>query len=332
MEPDPITAPYVVEVFERATQQSVRSVARWVASLPAAARGGRPLEYRVVRRTLMSAVYAARPYHGDDDPLALPVGRWPALVDDATWLAVQARIQRHQRLPAQASGVYVLSGLVCCPIDGARMSGWHQLGPDRRAYRCSNTILKRCRYVTPCRMVEGPVLAEVTALLETVAVNDPELRAELQRAWQALGQPAGGDGVRSRVQALEHEVERARKRRAHATLLLLDGTLDRAAYNEAVQAVQADFDRAEAELVRLRGIKVEPELPPLVDVLRAAGGWAEALRTADNASRREVLALLIEHVIPERVGYGKYEVSITWSPLGQAIRRLSKAAAPGTAA
>ena len=134
------------------------------------------------------------------------------------------------------------------------------------------------------------------------------------------------------MQALEREVERARKRRANATILLLDGTLDRAAYNEAVQTVQVDFDRAEAELARLRGVRVEPELPPLADVLRAAGGWAEALRAADNPARRDVLALLIERVIPVRVGYGKYDVTIAWSPLGQALRQLSGAVMPGAAA
>ena len=42
LEQDPVTAPYVVETFERATRESVRSVARWVTRLPTAARGGRP--------------------------------------------------------------------------------------------------------------------------------------------------------------------------------------------------------------------------------------------------------------------------------------------------
>ena len=68
-----------------------------------------------------------------------------------------------------------------------------------------------------------------------------------------------------------------------------------------------------------------PSLPPLADVLRNAGGWGEILAGADIEAQRNILADLVERVVPERVGYGKYEARIEWTPLGKALRRLSEA-------
>ena len=68
--------------------------------------------------------------------------------------------------------------------------------------------------------------------------------------------------------------------------------------------------------------KRRPSLPPLANVLRNAGGWGEILAGADIEAQRNVLADLVERVIPERVGYGKYEARIEWTPLGKALRQL----------
>jgi hypothetical protein len=40
-----------------------------------------------------------------------------------------------------------------------------------------------------------------------------------------------------------------------------------------------------------------------------------------------VLALLIERVVPERVGRGRYRATITWTSLGDALRQLTDATA-----
>jgi hypothetical protein len=39
--------------------------------------------------SLDGALYVARPDKGVSDVLSRPVGNWPALVDDQTWLSVQ---------------------------------------------------------------------------------------------------------------------------------------------------------------------------------------------------------------------------------------------------
>jgi hypothetical protein len=40
------------------------------------------------------------------------------------------------------------------------------------------------------------------------------------------------------------------------------------------------------------------------------------------AAQREVLAALIERVVPMRVGRGQYEVEVSWTPLGEGLRAV----------
>jgi hypothetical protein len=44
------------------------------------------------------------------------------------------------------------------------------------------------------------------------------------------------------------------------------------------------------------------------------------MRDGEVAAQREVLAALIERVVPVRVGRGKYGAAIAWTPLGEALR------------
>ena len=87
--------------------------------------------------------------------------------------------------------------------------------------------------------------------------------------------------------------------------------------------VRADLDAARTELARLRDLSPAPSLPPLDVVLRDVGGWREALLGADIPGQREVPGALIDHVVPERTGYGRYTAHVAWSPLGEALKRLA---------
>jgi hypothetical protein len=50
------------------------------------------------------------------------------------------------------------------------------------------------------------------------------------------------------------------------------------------------------------------------------------MRTGEIAAQREVLATLIERVEPVRVGHGKYDVEIVWTPLGDGLRAATESA------
>jgi hypothetical protein len=64
--------------------------------------------------------------------------------------------------------------------------------------------------------------------------------------------------------------------------------------------------------------------PDVVANGQAAEVRAVAAGTAgfDIPARHNLLPDLVERLIPERTGYGKYDVEITWTPLGRALGQL----------
>src|SRR5215213_9929506 len=114
LEPDPIQMPWVQEAFHRAANgESLLAVYRWIRWLPVEARGSRAMPYQAVRKLLASPLYVARPLHGEADVLARPAARWPALVDDATWLRVRERVAQHGECRGK------LAGAICLPVSYA---------------------------------------------------------------------------------------------------------------------------------------------------------------------------------------------------------------------
>lgn len=69
----------------------------------------------------------------------------------------------------------------------------------------------------------------------------------------------------------------------------------------------------------------------MAEVLREAGGWHAVFNNGDLTAQQAVLNRLIEHAVPRRVGWGKYEVDITCTPLGQALGRLARSGSASAA-
>jgi DNA invertase Pin-like site-specific DNA recombinase len=337
LEVDPVTAPYVREAYDRlARGDSMRSITRWLASLPDEARGGLTMGFAVVRRILTKYVYISRFGYKQagiidvDEVLRLPTQRWPAIIDDETWARALRQLALHRRVPKQASKRYLMSGMLRCSACGSRMSGWSS--GRRPVYRCNPAGFewdvvtpKRCSVTAPMDVVDPFVLAQMTALLEVVASHDAKMRAALRREWEHLRQPVKAGDAQRRAQHLEQVVERAKQRMTRAAEMFVDGNLDRTGYDGLCQKARADIEGADAELARLGEINADPTLPPLDEVLKDAGGWATPLRGADVPAQREVAATLIDHLEPRRVGYGRYEVSIVWTPLGEALEKMAAA-------
>jgi recombinase-like zinc beta ribbon protein/recombinase/resolvase-like protein len=317
LEPDPDTAPFVAEAFSRAAAgASVRAVVAWLGKLPSASRGGRTLTYAVVRKLLSSPVYLG---YLSDDP-TVPRGRWPSIVEENTWLRVQEGIARHTRLPRQATGRYLLSGMLRCPRCSARMSGWLRKSRPPN-YRCNGYLRgaaapdAHCVTVVPAPALDAAVLAEVSKLIERL-VADVAFVADLRRAWGRLNRPAGDNA--SRLRSLQREAARLRGRLTRAAEMFVDGQLDRKGHDGLRSKAETDLDDIAAELERLAGTpRTAAPLPSLDTVLAQLEGWSRALAGADVSARRDVLTPLVEHVTPVRTGYGHYEVALTWTPLGE---------------
>jgi DNA invertase Pin-like site-specific DNA recombinase len=324
---DPAAQPHVTDAFSRAAAgNSTRSIAERLSGLSDEERGG----YRVTRRTVQDAlrnpIYAGRrtalpvAVVGEGfDVLAQPRTRWPAIVSDDTWRVVQNRLDG--RKVSKASGRYLLTGLLRCSVCGGPMHG-ETLPKASQAprYRCGGDDRTHCHQTALASAVERLVLDQVGAVIDSL-VSNPRVQTGIQRAWQAR-QAAEAPDTTKRVQLLESQLQRARERIRRGTELLVDGTIERQAYDDLVAKARIDSENAEKELAETR-LERQPSrttLPPLEHVLGAAGNWTAVLQGIDIEAQREVLAVLVERVVPIRERPGVYRVDITWTPLGEALR------------
>jgi len=330
LEADPVEMPWVQETFRRAaTGETIQAVYRWIRLLPSDARGGRAMPYQAVRKLMASPIYIARPLHGNSDVLARPPARWPALVDDATWQRIREHVAQHRHVPRQASRRYLLAGFLRCHACGARMHGHMRHGVPR--YRCTAARLGAEARIRACycelrgEPLETMVREQIASVVDVAVTNVPELRAALDRAWAVLRTPATlQDELQERQrQHLLRAVEQARARLTKAAVLFADGDIDKPGYELLRDKARLDLDAATEALDRLQVVEPGIALPPLETVLAAAEGWGAAMREGDVAARREVLAALIDRVVPVRVGRGQYDVEVSWTPLGEGLRAVA---------
>src|SRR5215207_8766348 len=254
----------------------------------------------------------------------LPSSRFLSTIETALLLLVRPSADEIRRRPRQASQQNLLTGLLRCPVCGCRMGG--KARKDRsRSYRCcgvnlgANAPVPGCAITALANQVEQAVLAEVLPLIERAVSSVPELRQALERAWAALREPASlQDALQERRRRqLVREAEQARARLTKAAVLFADGDMDKPGYELLRDKARVDLGAATAELSRLQVVEPSVALPPLETVLAAAEGWRAAMQVGDIAAQREVLAALVERVVPMRVGRGRYEVQMVWTLLAE---------------
>lgn len=335
----PDEAPYVREMWtRRANGESGNRLQQWAARLPDAARGGRDLSRQAIRVQFRSPVYIAR--FDDDRP-----GRWEPLIDIDTWNAVQRRSELDTRLPAQASGVYPLTGMIRCFNCGGRMAGrlssqrWAGNHQRIREYTCQSSTYgarsgpsialasdQPCRKVIPAHRIEPVVLDTVSEMLERLA--DPGVHARARRAHDARARRQQPDDVGRQIGLLERTLSETRRAIAASSSKFSLGELDRRVYEITRDELMSELERAESELARLRGRPRQSKVAPLPALLAGVAGWAGALRDGAPDAVRDALAVLIETIRPDRVGFGRYEASFTFTPTGRALLEAAVDVAP----
>ena len=328
--PDDATAPYVREAFAKVAsgEMTPRALASWVARLPPAAlgevigeRGARQMHPRAVRLVLRAPVYVARFDDGG-------TGRWEPLIDVATWDAVQARLAARARMPGPHGGQFLLTGFLRCPKCGSRMGGWTK--GDQRRYRCSSFVqpdggraVRECSTSLTAAPLDQQVIERVTRVLAPLAGSDANLTRALARLWERMRRPndqAARQHQRT-VVAAQKSVEDARRRIANATRLLVDGTIDKGAYDALAEEEQRRLALAEETLASAQAPNTTlAALPSLDVVLAALGGWQEVLATGETPAQRDLLTALIVKVEPVRLAHGRWRADIAWTaPLGQTL-------------
>ena len=236
-------------------------------------------------------------------------------------------------MPRQASGACLLSGMLRCPRCEGRVSG---AGSRRGVHRygCKAILSlgaaatdQACTFTVNAPTIDAAVLAEVGPLVEAATGDSAALSAALRRAWHTLRSNRGTGERELRIQHLEQVGARARDRLKRAALLFVDEQLDKAGYDLARAEAEHDIEVAEQELRRLRVDRPPTQLPPLETITRAAGGWRKLLETGATPGRGAVLAVLIETIVPEHVGWNAWRAHIAWTPAGEALRSLAAVAA-----
>lgn len=349
LEPDPISAPAAREAFERlAAGQGLRSVGRWLASLPEDIRrgagGGNRGAGRAFGTFAMHCMVRSPTYAGWTPPDAEGVthqGRWEPLVPFEVWQQAQDALDRHQRLPAQASKRHLLTGMAFCPQCGGRMCGNAKVSRGRQGrYVCigadsgATAADLNCQFSVIAGQVEAAVLEAAATAVAPLDRPTPAERRALERAWDKVRRPArqAAEGRAGALRRAEDRRDAARREMAAAAVALVRGQMDQTGYGLAKQVFERDLASAETELGRLRqeataageADGAAQELPPLAEVLREASGWGTILKGTDTGAAREVLALLVRRVVPVRIGRGTYETKIEeWTPLGAALAALA---------
>jgi site-specific DNA recombinase len=327
----------------RADGKSLTDISRHAADLPTEERGGRTLDYSAIRDMLKAPVYAARPDDGADDVLARPIGNWPPLVDDEMWAAVQAMGDQRRRVPSQASGRYLLTGLLRCWRCTHRMTGRRFLpkasrergtGRYRSSYRCIAHMRGArggsavCLGEAPGATVERLVLERIERLLGDV--TDPDVLAlfEEQQRRAARDESANVGGVAARLGKETARIKEQRQRLKEAAGYLGDGVMGPADYKIVREETLAEIAAAERAIAELKGGRSHEQPVALAVLVERARDWSDALRKAEDvAAARMALGQMIEMVVPVPEGgrwSRQWRVEIAWRPIMQQIVALSE--------
>jgi DNA invertase Pin-like site-specific DNA recombinase len=350
------TADAAREMWTRyAGGEALEPVLRWIAALPDAARGGRRLMGSGVRTLLRSPVYIGRiggPHdikacveQGEScEALERPRGRWAALVDDTTWLRAHEQYRSSKRLPAQASGEYLLTGLLRCASCGGRMVG----NPGNRAratrdgvtdlttqrrYLCSSRLhgdvaarTAPCYATVLARKIETAVLDVVVELVEHAVARaaHPRVEAALAEGAGRAARAQANEGAGRQIGEYRKQLTEAKHLLAETTQRFFRGDITKLAYDVTAELATQQIEGAERGIAELSGQRRRSTVLPVEAIVAGVRDWPEALRGGVEAGpKRVLLEQLISVVRPVRVARGVYKPSIELTPMGAALLDLA---------
>ncbi|NMP21859.1 recombinase family protein [Sulfobacillus harzensis] len=179
--PDPVTAPIVRSLFEKAAHGAgPYDLANWLNTQGIAAPGGGAWWDRVLEKLLKNPVYHG--YVGRTDPHP---GHHEALVDEVTWATVQRKFAGRQLGPHADRPDFWIDGLLTCPACGSPIRGVY-VRPTPRPATSYDDPVRRYRFYYACaskknRRRGGP-------LCPSRYHHAPQIHAQVLaqlRAWHA---------------------------------------------------------------------------------------------------------------------------------------------------
>jgi DNA invertase Pin-like site-specific DNA recombinase len=278
---DPPGAATVNEVFRRAaTGEKLADIARAIFHAGLASANGRPLHRGIIGQMLRNPAYIARLRTGGSNMLDHARGRWPALVDDATWARVHDR--RLTPLWGRARGRTLLAGFIRCVRCGSRgcagQSG--RTGrPSHPVYRFYKCVSRHgCEaYIAPQpaldRIIVRRVRRELQLFADALDQNPDAVSIVWKQFADACDKPLA-------AAALRPDVDRARDRLARATELLAEGVLELADYEVVRDALEGGLH--ETQQLDLRRRK---PIVPLATVVQSVHVWVATLAGTETWQR-----------------------------------------------
>lgn len=135
IEPDPVTAPLVVEAARRVIEgESLQSIARFWTESGALQGNGSPWQGGHVGRVLQNPVYIGKRRHNGQ---VVAQGVWPPILDDDTFRRLVGILSNPNRRTQRGNvPVHLLSGIAKCAVCHEPM-GWHDNRRTHPQYRCA---------------------------------------------------------------------------------------------------------------------------------------------------------------------------------------------------
>jgi DNA invertase Pin-like site-specific DNA recombinase len=307
--------------------QTPAEIARWLGAHGYAPRKAPRWTSQLVRKTLRrrtligELVYAKGPSGRDEparrggkrrhhasgehgEPIAIQI---PAILDAATFDAVQAQLAETGLGTRTDALVYLLSGRLTMPC-GRLAQGW--MRRDRRKgrngyrlYRCSGVHRGACR----CRQLDADQVEAAVWQAVAVALGDPTQVEQTVSRWQAA-QPGNVDAG-----LLERRIATVRAALERAYVAGLTGGLDADALKAATTSLTDDLRVLERERDSAQAAKLEA-----AEVRRRARGLRELaarMDATDPRDRQQLMRLLDVRVTVSETG----ELQISgWLPFGPA--------------
>ena len=336
-------APIAAEMFTRyAGGQSLREVCRWLNGAGVGTQfGGAYWRPSQLKKVLVNPVYMGRATYGKHKRSTEEVGEKTilhlsiqetflsieclALVDEATWRAVQARLSEGRAVfggnPARR---HLLGGLLRCPLCGRGMHGTKRAKKTHggtsvqqvHTYHCPDSRASRNAGKVVCnRKAYAGAEAEAIAVRGIVDVaGRPELITAALAAYQdreaAAHDPAELRRVETALRALDAKEQATIEAQVQAMM-----------NNVRAGAYAPMFAKIAEERARLTSRRRELEAQKPQEGREAAtgsgAGMGEILRDVErvltsplvpDGRKHDILALVVEKMLPE--GEGTYRISL----------------------
>jgi DNA invertase Pin-like site-specific DNA recombinase len=275
--PEPQTLSRIAD-WLNAHDHQPRKAPRWTSSM---------VRWTLTRRTLLGELVFAKAQGGRNErkqrngkqrthhasgqhgePIVIEI---PAILDPATFEAVQAQLAETGLNGRADDMVYLLSGRLTMPC-GRVAHGWYRKDRDRRLYRCSGVRQGACNcHQLDADAAEASVWDEITA-----ALSDPERVARMVQEWQDE-QPADID-----TGLLDRRIAKVRAALERAYVAGLSSGLDTDALKAATASLQQDLKVLEREKGSAEAAKLEAG-----ELRRRAAGLRELAARMDTMAARD---------------------------------------------